>query len=185
MHCAAPATENVPEGQERGDDMWEWGQKSPKGHSSQNDRSWHVGANEPALHAVHELFLREKKQPAQHPQSPQSQKTEGEDVCGGGGRKEVGGDTVVTGGKVVVESEVAGEEVVVESEVAGEEVVVESEVAGEEVVVESEVTGEEVVVESEVTGEEVVGGRGGVVVGGCAADEEAGMEEVGTYAVVG
>jgi hypothetical protein len=152
VHCAAPATENVPGGQEMGEDMWEWGQKSPNGHSSQNDRSWHVGAKEPALQAVHELFLREKKQPAQHPQSPQSQRTEGEDVCGGGGKKEVGGDTVVTGGKVVVESEVAGEEVVVESEV---------------------------------TGEDVVGGRGAAVVGGCAADEEAGMEEVGTYAVVG
>lgn len=57
-------------------------------------------------------------------------------------------------------------------------------VTGETAVVESEVAGEEVVVESEVTGEDVVEERGGAVVGGCAADEEAGMEEVGTYAVV-
>lgn len=80
VHCSAPATEKVPGGQERGDDMWEWGQKSPGKHSSQDDRSWHVAAKEPALQAVHELFLREKKQPAQQPQSPQSQETEGEDV---------------------------------------------------------------------------------------------------------
>ena len=52
-----------------------------------------MDVNEPARHGTQELFLREKKQPAQHPQSPQSQRFEGEEVdVGDVGRGVVGGD---------------------------------------------------------------------------------------------